>query len=211
MEASADGFGGDEPRIFQARRGPRPVRSRPLPVVTRRALLLTMLSSVIVVSGLGQSPQRDEYQVKAAFLFNFAKFVEWPPDAFSDGGAPLVIGIVGNDPFGDALEQTISEKSVNNRRLEISRLKWGQNLKGCHILFISSSESRRTPQIIESLKGGSVLTIGEMGQFNQQGGIIHFLMEENKVRFEINATAAAQMRLKISSKLLALAKSVIGR
>lgn len=95
--------------------------------------------------------------------------------------------------------------------LTIKRLKWGQNLRTCHILFICSSQRKHVPQIIESLKGASVLTVGEMEQFTQQGGIINFTMEENKVRFEINTEAAGAARLRISSKLLSLAKGASDR
>jgi hypothetical protein len=211
IEDSAGAAGGKEPWCFRRRGGLRRPLGERLQVAAGLAMMLLLLSTVGFAALLSQAPPRDEYQVKAAFLFNFAKFVEWPGDAFPDGGAPLVIGVVGNDSFGATLEQTVSSKNVNNRQLSIRRLKWGQNLKGCHILFVSSSERRRAGQIVESLKGASVLTVGEMDQFNQQGGIINFLMEENKVGFEINASAAEQSRLKISSKLLALARRVNGR
>lgn len=148
-----------------------------------------------------------EYQVKAAFLYNFAKFVEWPGDALGNSNAPLIIGVIGDDPFGGALDQAINGKTINGRALLVRRLKWGHDLRSCHILFISSSERKRLPQIIQSLRGASVLTVGDMGQFNQQGGIINFILEANKVRFEINSRGADQARLKISSKLLSLAKN----
>lgn len=168
-------------------------------------LLLALTCGVLHTRVQGQAA--NEYQVKAAFLYNFVKFVEWPAEAFSSGG-PLVIGVVGNDPFGSALDQAISGKNVSGRQLIIRRFKVGQDLRACHILFISSSEQNRLAQIIHSLRGASVLTVGEMGQFNQQGGIINFIMEASKVRFEINAGMAEQSGLKISSKLLALAKAV---
>ncbi|MDX2032042.1 MAG: YfiR family protein, partial [Blastocatellia bacterium] len=187
IEDSAGAAGGKEPWRIWRRGRPRRPRGRRFRVAAGLAMMLLLLSTIGFGALLSQAPPRDEYQVKAAFLFNFAKFVEWPGEAFPDGGAPLVIGIVGSDPFGATLDQTVSNKSVNNRQLSIRRLKWGQNLRSCHILFVSSSERRRMGQIVESLKGASVLTVGEMEQFNQQGGIINFLMEENKVGFEINA------------------------
>ncbi len=155
-----------------------------------------------------QAQGASEYSVKAAFLYNFAKFVEWPPGAFENGGTPLIVGVVGSDPFGGTLDQAIQGKAVNGRQLIVRRFSLGQNLRECHILFISSSERKRLPQIIDSLRGTGVLTIGEMDQFNQQGGIINFVIDRGKVRFEINAGAAEQARLRLSSKLLALAKSV---
>jgi hypothetical protein len=172
------------------------------------ALLLVILLATSLAP-ITQAQTANEYQLKAAFLYNFAKFVEWPPDAFS-GGTPLVVGLIGDDPFGGAIDQAISGKTVNGHQLTIQRLKWGQNLRACHILFIGSSERKRLAQIIESLRGAGVLTVGEMDKFVEQGGLINFVMEDSKVRFEVNADAAEQARLKISSRLLALAKTVRG-
>ena len=163
--------------------------------------LLSTLSTAV------QAQASNEYQVKAAFLYNFAKFVDWPAEAFGGSNGTLVIGVVGDDPFGGALDQAINGKSIGGRPLAVRRLRWGQDLRSCHILFISSSERKRLPQIIQSLRGASVLTVGDMGQFNQQGGIINFILEASKVRFEINSRGADQARLRISSKLLALAKN----
>ena len=180
-----------------------PGNSRLLHRVVGCLLLLGLLSTL---SPGVQAQTGNEYQVKAAFLYNFAKFVDWPPDAFGYSSAPLVIGVVGDDRFGGALDQAINGKSIGGRALIVRRLKWGQDLRSCHILFISSSEQKRLPQIIQSLKGASVLTVGDMGQFTQQGGIINFFLKANRVRFEINSRGAEQARLRISSKLMALSK-----
>ena len=166
-------------------------------------LLLLTLSSAQV-----PTPEYNEYQIKAGFLVNFIKFVEWPAEAFADVSTPLVIGLIGDDPFGSTLDEVVSGKTINGRPLEVRRLKWGQDLKGCHLLFVSTSERRRLTQIIDALKGSSILTVGEMGQFNQQGGIINFVMDARKVRFEINITMADRARLRISSKLQALARAI---
>jgi len=166
------------------------------------SIILLMVATCLFSSQV--QAQADEYQVKAAFIFNFAKFVEWPGDAFSDGGT-LVVGVVGDDPFGGALDR-LNGSAVNGRRLRIKRLRLGDNLRVCNILFISKSEGKNLWKILDSIKGTSVLTIGEMPQFNQSGGMIRFVIQNSKVRFEINASAAAQARLKISSKLLALSK-----
>jgi hypothetical protein len=146
----------------------------------------------------------DEYQVKAAFILNFAKFVEWPGGAFTEGGS-LVVGIVGDDPFNGALDK-LNSNTVSGRRLVIRRLKADDNLSACQILFVSSSERSRLGKIMDKVRGASVLTIGELPQFNQVGGIIRFFIRDDRVRFEINTGAAGQARLKISSKLLALSK-----
>lgn len=177
-------------------------------LLNKAAVLFVLLT---LATGLLSSPVQaqtsNEYQVKAAFLYNFAKFVDWPAEAFGGSSAPLVIGVVGDDPFGAALEQAINGKTISGRPLAVRRLKWGQDLRSCHILFIGSSERKRLPQILQSLSGASVLTVGDMRQFNQQGGIINFILEASKVRFEINSRGADQARLRISSKLLALAKN----
>lgn len=177
-------------------------RTRQVPRRIILASLLALMGNVLTTQVQAQAA--DEYQVKAAFIFNFAKFVEWPSDAFGDGGA-LVVGVVGDDPFGGALDR-LNGNTVNGRRLRIKRLRWDDNLRTCQILFISNSEGRHLGKIMESTRGTSVLTIGEMPQFNQSGGMIRFVIQNDKVRFEINAAAAGQARLRISSKLLALSK-----
>lgn len=174
-----------------------------------RLLLVAACSLMCAVQqAWAQSEQLTEYEIKAAFLYNFTKFIEWPPDAFANSGAPIVLGIVGQDPFGDSLVQMVAGKTLNGRGLVVKRVKEGHELRSCHILFVSSSEKKRLTQILESLKGSSVLTVGEMSRFGQSGGAINFVLQENKVRLEINAEAAARARLKISSKLLAVARIV---
>jgi len=179
-------------------------------LLMRKAWVLLLLFASISGRWCVQAEAQalDEYQVKAALLFNFIKFVEWPDEAFSDDSAPIVVGVVGDDPFGNALDQAINGKSIRGRQVVARRLQWGQDLRACHLLFISPSERKRLPQIVASLSGASVLTLNDTGQVNQPGGIINFILEANKVRFEINASMAEQARLKISSKLLALAKTV---
>jgi hypothetical protein len=172
--------------------------------ILRGVVLVSLLGLTGTVSAVQVRAQADEYQVKAAFIFNFAKFVEWPGDAFSDGG-PLVVAVVGDDPFGGALDR-INGSMANGRRLRIKRLRMGDNLRACHILYIAQSEARNVGKILDNVRGTSVLTIGETAQFNQSGGMIRFVIQNQKVRFEINANAASQVRLRISSKLLALSK-----
>jgi hypothetical protein len=178
--------------------GRLPARQR----LIKRAILLVWIGLVLCASMQAQTA--NEYQVKAAFILNFARFVDWPGDAFGDGGS-LVVGVVGDDPFRGALDQ-LSGDSVNGRRLVVKRLRSTDNLRACQILFVSSSERNRLGKIMESVRGASVLTIGEVPQFNQIGGVIRFIVQDNKVRFEINTNAAGQARLRISSKLLALSK-----
>jgi hypothetical protein len=149
-----------------------------------------------------------EYQVKAAYLFNFLKFVQWPEDAFQDPLAPIVIGIVGDDPFGEALPQVVVGKTVQGRDLVIRKYHAGEDLRGCHVLFISASEEKRLPQLLASLHGSTVLTVADMDHFVESGGMIQFLIEDSRVRFAIDVGAADRARVKISSKLLSLARTV---
>jgi hypothetical protein len=177
---------------------------QPYLLLTRIVLVFLLLIALSNASSIQVRAQAvNEYQVKAAFILNFAKFVDWPSDAFSDAGS-LVVGVVGDDPFGGALDQ-LNGNTVNGRRLRIKRLRWDDNLRACQILFVNNSEGKHLGKIMESIRGTSILTI-EMSQFNQSGGMIRFLTQDNKVRFEINAAAAGQARLRISSKLLALSK-----
>jgi len=190
----------------------RCVWPRTLRVTAGKVLALVLVTACAVAGSVlqagAQSEPPTEYQIKAAFLYNFAKFVEWPPDAFADPHAPIVLGIVGEDPFGGVLDKIVLGKTVNGRGLVIKRLKLGPDLRNCHILFLNSSEKKHLAPILESLQGSSVLTVGETDRFAQSGGVINFIFEENKVRFEINSETAARAGLKISSKLLALARIV---
>ncbi len=149
-----------------------------------------------------------EYQVKAAYLFNFLKFVVWPDGSFADPLAPIVIGVVGEDPFGSTLPQVVTGKTVQGRDLVIRNYRTGENLRGAQILFISASERKHLPAILSSLRGSSVLTVADMEGFLDAGGMIQFVNENDRVRFAINVEATTQGRLKMSSKLLSLAKVV---
>ncbi len=151
-----------------------------------------------------------EYQVKAAYLFNFLKFVEYPSESFEDPLAPIVIGVVGDDPFGNALPQVVIGKTVQGRDLVIHLYRDGEDLRGAHILFISASERKRLPMILSSLRGSSVLTVSDTEGFLEAGGMIQFLNENNRVRFAINVDATSRVNLKMSSKLMSLARVVGG-
>jgi|GEM_PF-96210 len=194
------------------RRGTREQRSRSVGVGAVWVLLslcLMLACSVLTHAAPAAEPIVDEYQVKAAFLFNFAKFVEWPNETFSDPNAPLVITVFGEDPFNGSLE-AVKGKLVNNRRLTIRRVKDIQEIGKSNVLFVSPSARKELARILEALQGQNVLTVGEDGAFTQCGGIINFVKEDNRVRFEVNVTAAERAGLKISSRLLALARIVKG-
>jgi YfiR/HmsC-like len=171
--------------------------------------LLTFLCVTGTSRAEGQEPP-SEYQVKAAYLLNFLKFVEWPDDAFADPLAPYVVGVVGDDPFGSALPQVVIGKTVQGRDLVIRVYRAGEAVRGAHILFISASEKKRLPAILSALRGLSTLTVGDTEEFLEAGGMIQFLSENDRIRFAINVDAARRGRLRISSKLLSLAKVVGG-
>lgn len=155
-----------------------------------------------------QETQPSENLIKAAFLYNFTKFVEWPPAAFADSTDPIVIGILGDDPFGELLDQAVEEKISKGRRIIIERYGQIDSLDTCHILFVSSSEKDNLDQVLEYLEGSSVLTVGEMKDFARQGGAIGYVMVRSRVRLEINTDATRRAGLKTSSKLLIVAKIV---
>jgi hypothetical protein len=177
------------------------MRSRTFSLLGLSLLWLSLAGSY----GRAQQSQPTEYQIKAAFLFNFAKFVEWPPKAFAEKTSPIVIGILGENPFQDDLARTIQDKTIEDRRLVIREFRSPAQATNCHLLFISTSERRRLPEIFETLKGASVLTVGETDRFTETGGMINFFLEGTKIRFQINQDAATGAGLKISSKLMSLA------
>jgi hypothetical protein len=154
----------------------------------------------------GQSDGASEYAVKAGFLYNFAKFIEWPADSFASGTAPISFCVFGRDPFGDSLDEIVRGKAINNRGFEIRRTNKLDELKGCQLIFISASEDGRFSQILESLKGTSSLVVGDSEDFAERGGAIAFFFEGNKVHFSVNVDAIKRARLELSSKLLALAR-----
>jgi hypothetical protein len=149
-----------------------------------------------------------EYQVKAAFILNFARFVEWPAGAIKDPNAPLEILVLGSAPIDEALLRTVRGQTVMGRPLVVRAIDGVDQSPACHVLFISQSESRRLDAILGQVRGRCVLTVGEVEGFAEAGGVINFTTEENKVRFEINPAAAEGAGLKISSKLLSLARIV---
>jgi hypothetical protein len=149
-----------------------------------------------------------EYEVKAAFLYNFARFVTWPDATFKEPNAPLVIGIFGKDPFGFTLEQTIHDKTAQNHPLVVRRYQNIEDTHTCHILFIASSEQKELTSLLNHLQTSSILTVGEQNNFCQNGGMINFILVNRRVRFEINPQAIERSTLTISSRLLKLAQIV---
>ena len=156
---------------------------------------------------LGLHGQVNEYQVKALFLYNFARYVEWPAQSFKAANDPIVICILGQNPFGGALDQAISGKVVAGRPLVVRNVSDIQS-GNCNLLFVDASERRRFRSMAGRIKGSGILTVGEVQGFTDDGGVINFKLEDGKVRFEIDVDAAGREQLHISSKLLSLAQIV---
>lgn len=174
----------------------------------KKALGLVLCLAVFGHSSILAQKPPTEYEVKAAFLFNFLKYVEWPAKAFPEANKPWAIGVLGDDPFGGALENAVAAKTINERKITVRRAAQLEDLKECHLLFICQSEKSRAKRILTGLPGTATLTVSEFESFAEQGGMINFTMAANKVRFEINLKAAQQAGLKINFKLLNLAKIV---
>jgi len=170
------------------------------------------------------SPSAREYQIKAAFLYNFLMFVDWPKEKMPDNKEPIVLGIIGKDPFGNSFEP-LKDKQTKDRSVIIKRFKGLEELKKnaaelnqviedirkCHLLFICHSEEGVLQEVISLIKNHNVLTVGDMQTFRESDGmIINLVMEEGKIRFRINVTAARQAKLEVRSQLLRLAREVIG-
>lgn len=154
-----------------------------------------------------QAQAPSEYQVKAAFLFNFAKFVEWPAAAFRNGQSPITICVIGDDPFGPLIDETVKGQSFANRSFSVRRIKQIPRDDTCQIVFVGAAEQART-EVGAAIRALPILTVGEDDTTSESSGIINFIIEEQKVRFDINLDAAERAGIKISSKLLKLAKRV---
>jgi hypothetical protein len=164
----------------------------------------------LICLSVAKTPASSEYEVKAAFLFHFAQFVEWPEGTFKDAGSPLTYCTIGEDPFHGALAASLNGKTIEARVLRVQHLKEARQIQGCQILFIGAAENRLIPDVLTAIKGTPVLTVAEAEHFARNGGMIGFLLEGDKIRFEINLEAAEHAKLKVSSRLLGLAKTVIG-
>ncbi len=165
---------------------------------------------VLFYSTVGaQDDKPSEYQIKAVFLFNFANFVEWPEKAFADSTAPLVIAILGEDPFGDILGQVVEGETVGKRKITIKKMSEVSDTGLCHILYTVTDKWTELEELFDRLEGSNVLAVGEVDDFIELGGTIGLIKENNRIRFEINMASAERSGLRISSKLQKVAKRII--
>ncbi len=155
-----------------------------------------------------QQPRASEYQVKAAYLLKFGEFVKWPPSTAADKNESFTACVLGADPFGATLDSTLAGETLDNKPVVIKRISKPQDAAGCRILFISSTEEERLKEILTAIDQTSVLTVSDMPGFSRRGGMIEFVLEGSRVRFEINLASAENAKLSLSSQLLKVATTV---
>jgi len=155
-------------------------------------------------------PVFDEFQVKAAFVFNLARFVEWPADAFADANSPVTFCVVGADSFGATLDSVVRGHQIGGRAVLVKRLREASPGAGCHVVFLPSADPAVHAEALSRLGAASVLTVADGHAFAARGGAIALFLEDQRVRFEVNTDATTRARLKISSRVLALASAVYG-
>jgi hypothetical protein len=188
------------------------VRGVPRWWVIRWLAFFALLLSLHLLGGgrrSGAQTANEEYRVKAAFIFHFAQLVDWPPGGTGAENS-LLLCTLGEDPFQGTLEGTVAGKAIGNRVIRIRHLGEPQDMQACQILFLGRAQSKRIPTLVADLHNAPILTVGETAGFLDAGGMICFLLEENKVRFDINLDAAESAKLKIGSRLLILAEHVVG-
>lgn len=152
-----------------------------------------------------------EYQVKAAYLLNFTRYVEWPTQAFEAPGAPVTICVLGSDPFGSVLDATVLGRTTQGRSVGVKRIRTNAETTGCHLVFVSRETWRNRRDLPRTLHSLGLLTVGESGEFAQEGGVIGFVIQNETVRFVVNAEARDRAGLRISSRMLSLAAAVYGQ
>jgi hypothetical protein len=170
--------------------------------------ILFLLYSFFRLPLAAQPGELTEMEIKAGFLYNFTKFVEWPEGVFVDARSPMILGILGGNALGTFLTITMAGKSVNGRPILVKQLKEDEDPRNCQILFVAAKDQKHLAEMLGKLKGAGVLTVGEGIGFTKAGGMIAFFVEGNKVRLQIDLATASESHLKISSKLIAVARLV---
>lgn len=181
------------------------MRTRFLHIIFSLKLLALSLVFLHLSPGAEAQQQANAAQIKATFLYHFSSFVEWPPGSFAEPGSPLIIGILGADPFGNFLDELVEGEKAGGHPIVIQRFSEIKEVKKCHILFINSAQPA---EALKALVHRSILSVGDSEQFIRSGGIIRFFLDNGKIRLEISKSAARQAKLNISSKLLRVAKTV---
>jgi len=177
-----------------------------------RRWLFVLIAAVAVAPTAASPATAREYQLKAVFLFNFTQFVMWPAELFASAQTPIVIGVLGDDPYGSYLDDTVRGEKVDGRPLVVERYRRVEDATACQVLFIGRSEGQRIDQVVAQLKGRSILTVSDAdrAKANGAGSIVRFVTENNHIRLQIDAAAAKAAHLTISSKLLRAAEIIGG-
>lgn len=174
----------------------------------RRLFIFALCLGMLGRAGRAADIAASEYELKAAFIFNFTQFVDWPTNTFDSSADPIVIGIVGPDPFGAAMDKILEGEEVRGRKLKVERYARPVDVKMCQILFVSRTLASAWPDILRALRDKPILTVSDMDRFTARGGIIQLVTERNLVRLRVNVDAAKRADISISSKLLRLADNV---
>jgi len=175
----------------------------------RHQWCLLLLPIAVDAAAAAASPTAPtEYEVKEAFIYNFAQYVQWPESPRIDPKRSFIIGLIGKDAFGPALDEVVSGQSIQGRPVRVTRFRRVEDIAGCDILFVAASERGNLTKIFAALNKAPVLTIGDMDHFAQLGGMINLINEGNRIRFEINVAAIERAGLKAGSQLLRLARIV---
>lgn len=175
------------------------------------AIVVALIVSLNPTANSAEPSRLGEYELKAAFLYNFIKFTEWPAEEIAKSGQPFVIGVLGKDPFGAALDKVVEGETVYKKPILTKRFSRLEDAANSHVLFISSSEGNNLPAILRALDNHSILTVSEIENFAQRGGVINLKKENERIVFEINIDAARNAGLTMNAQLLKLAKIVKGR
>ncbi len=185
---------------------PHPPPRRPA-ILTVPLVGLLLVLAALDISRADES-RTNEYEVKAAFLYNFAKFAEWPSESFADAAAPIVVGVFGEDPFGPALDTMLSSKSAHARPFTVRRIVGAEQAAECHLVFVARTTESATRRVLEAIGTHPVFTVGESPDFLTLGGLINFRVENNRVIFEVSAEQSASSPVRLSSQLLKLSRVV---
>jgi hypothetical protein len=187
------------------------VASRILRALPEKGVRLIVTLLLLLVTNLADGAEPTKFsasEIKGAFLVKFAMFVDWPENAFANARSPIVIGILGDDPFGPSFEAAVSREVAGGHPFVVKRFKELKDVNDCHILFVGNPESQRLPELFERVEKRHILTVGDQERFAHRGGMINFIKEGSKLRFEVNVAAVEAAGLKVSSRLLQLAKPV---
>lgn len=170
--------------------------------------LVVFSGLVVVLCSTAEAQSISESQVKAAYLYSFAKFVEWPVQKFPDAATPILFCVVGDPAFELELNQTVKGKSISGRAVKVQGVQEDEPARDCHVLFFNSTRARQTRHLLEAVRGAAVLSVGEADDFIQAGGMIRFVLRDDRVQFEVNHKTASQEGLYISARLLGVARRI---